>query len=385
MQRIFGCVLLLACGAAAAQTPTGRSTLTLIDPTRGNREIPLELYYPATSAGTDVPFAAGAFPVIAFGHGFAMQPTDYGTLADGLAAAGYLVASVGSETGFAPSHADFGLDLLFTAATLPQLATEPGNLLSGHVLPRRAIAGHSMGGGATWLAAAAAAPAGVALDCIAGLAPAETNPSAIAAASAVGIPSLILSGDADAVTPPADHHIPIHDATAADCRAFVSILDGGHCGYADGGSLCDLGELFFSGLDRPTQTALTLDLLTVWFDHHLKDDPDAWPLLTAYDASSPHTVTTVDCAASVAPLSASALPAAFPNPFTDVLHLAPCPQPSAADRAVLFALGGQRVADIAGSTTAVTLSIDPALPAGPYVLQRTCGTASWREIVLRAE
>ena len=61
MQRIFGCVLLLACGAAAAQTPTGRSTLTLIDPTRGNREIPLELYYPATSAGTDVPFAAGAF------------------------------------------------------------------------------------------------------------------------------------------------------------------------------------------------------------------------------------------------------------------------------------------------------------------------------------
>jgi hypothetical protein len=43
------------------------------------------------------------------------------------------------------------------------------------------------------------------------------------------------------------------------------------------------------------------------------------------------------------------------------------------------------VADIAGSTTAITLPIDPTLPAGPYLLQRTCGTASWREIVVRAE
>lgn len=366
-------LVLLATGSAVATAQTGRATLSLVDPTRGNREIPLELYYPADQSGTDVPVADGAYPVIAFGHGFAMQPTDYGTLGDALSSAGYVVAFVGTETGFAPSHNDFGLDLLFTVATLPTLAAEPGNLLSGHVLPRRAIAGHSMGGGATWLAAAAAAPlSAFALDCIVGLAPAETNPSAIAAAAYVAVPSLILSGDADAVTPPSEHHLPIHDATAAECRTFVSLLEGGHCGYADAGSLCDLGELFFSGLDRETHLALTTALLTAWFDFHLKDDPTAWTALEEFDSGTPHTLTTIDCASAVVSPFAATVAPPFPNPFSRTLTPAPCGS-GAPSEVVLLDLAARAVTSSVVVTPGSALHV-PDLPSGIYFLEQRCGS-----------
>jgi pimeloyl-ACP methyl ester carboxylesterase len=384
MHRIL---LLLVAGLLnlAAFAQVGTTTLTLTDPARNNRQIPLNIFYPSASTGADAAPASGVYPVIAFGHGFVMQPTEYGTLGEGLAAAGYVVAFVGTETGFSPNHAEMGLDLLFTAAQLPVLSAQPGSLLSGHILPRRAIAGHSMGGGATWLAAAAAASSGTPLDCIAGLAPAETNPSAIAAAATVAVPALVLSGDADAVTPPAEHHLPIYNGTAAPCRAFVSIGEGSHCGYADGGGLCDLGELFFNGLDRPTQTALTIDLLTAWFDFHLKDDEEAWPAFASYDASSPHTSTTIDCASDLAahPTS-SLLPAAYPNPFRDVLHLAPCP--SLLQSATLYALSSNQVSVLTAAPAFVApidWILDPTLPAGTYVLQRMCGTSVTRQVVVK--
>lgn len=375
---------LAALAALPALAQVGTTTLTLTDPTRNNRAIPLNVFYPSASSGAEAAPAPGVYPVIAFGHGFVMQPTEYGTLGEGLAAAGYVVAFVGTETSFSPNHAELGLDLLFTAAQLPVLSAQPGSLLSGHVLPRRAIAGHSMGGGATWLAAAAAASAGTPIDCIAGLAPAETNPSAIAAAASVAVPALVLSGDADAVTPPAEHHLPIYNGTAAPCRAFVSILEGSHCGYADGGGLCDLGELFFNGLDRPTQTALTLDLLTAWFDFHLKDDEAAWPAFASYDASSPHTSTTIDCASAVAAPTTSALPAAYPNPFHDVLHIAPCH--SGFQSAALYSLSGSLVTVLSPSPAfiaPVAWPVDPSLPAGAYVLRRACGTSVARQVVVK--
>ena len=390
MQRILLCLFagLSALAALPARAQVGSTTLTLTDPARNNRQIPLHIFYPSVSAGAEATPASGAYPVIAFGHGFVMQPTEYGTLGAGLAAAGYVVAFVGTETSFAPNHAELGLDLLFTAAQLPVLSAQPGALLSGHVLPRRAIAGHSMGGGATWLAAAAAASSGTPLDCIAGLAPAETNPSAIAAAATVTVPTLVLSGDADAVTPPAEHHLPIHNGTAAECRAFVSILDGSHCGYADAGGLCDLGELFFNGLDRPTQTALTLDLLTAWFDFHLKDLDAAWTTFSTYDAGSPHTATSIDCASAVASAASSpALPLAYPNPFQDVLHIAPCALVSPFDFATLYTLSGARVAQIAPSAafvSPVVWPVDSSLPAGPYLLHRVCGATVSKQVVVKA-
>jgi hypothetical protein len=231
-----------------------------------------------------------------------------------------------------------------------------------------------MGGGATWLAAAAAAPlSAFALDCIVGLAPAETNPSAIAAAAYVAVPSLILSGDADAVTPPSEHHLPIHDATAAECRTFVSLLACGHCGYADAGSLCDLGELFFSGLDGETHLALTTALLTAWFDFHLKDDLTAWTALEEFDSGTPHTLTTIDCASAVvSPFVAAAAPP-FPNPFSRTLTPAPCGS-GAPSEVVLRDLAARAVTSPVVLTPGSALHV-PDLPSGIYLLEQRCGSA----------
>ena len=71
------------------------------------------------------------------------------------------------------------------------------------------------------------------------------------AGSSILTPTLVISGSADAVTPPEEHHIPLHDAASpSTCRSFVNVLEGSHCGFADAGSLCDLGELLFSGMSE---------------------------------------------------------------------------------------------------------------------------------------
>jgi hypothetical protein len=45
----------------------GHQSKTYNDPARNNRNIPVEIYYPSTQSGNNVPFATGVFPVIVFG------------------------------------------------------------------------------------------------------------------------------------------------------------------------------------------------------------------------------------------------------------------------------------------------------------------------------
>jgi hypothetical protein len=173
-----------------------------------------------------------------------------------------------------------------------------------------------MGGGATWLAANTSES----VDCIAGLAPAETNPSAIAAASNVNVPALVLSGSSDAVTPPADHHIPIFEGTASECKIFVDILNGSHCGYADSGSLCDFGEFGFNGLSRAEQQVITHDLLLAYFDFYLKDLPAGNAVLQNYDSTQSNVEMLIECLSSVSQSDSPGM-LVFPNPCTESLFL----------------------------------------------------------------
>ncbi len=58
--------------SASAQYQVGHLQQTFVDSSRGNRNITTEIYYPAATAGNNVPVAAGQFPVLVFGHGFVM-------------------------------------------------------------------------------------------------------------------------------------------------------------------------------------------------------------------------------------------------------------------------------------------------------------------------
>jgi dienelactone hydrolase len=250
----------------------GHTTLTFTDATRNNRPIPCEVYYPAASAGDNTAamdpasFGLIGFPAIAVGHGFVIGAANYNIIAEQLIPFGFIVALVNTEGGFAPNHQEFGLDLAFVTHALQQESQNSTSILHNIVhQEREAIIGHSMGGGAAWIAAAS----DPLIDAIVGLAPAETNPSAIAAAASVNCNTLVFSGSDDSVTPPADNHEPIFDGTNAGCKTFVSLTGGSHCGFIDSGTLCDFGEPLGGSLARADQQEAYLTLMSAWLRHFL--------------------------------------------------------------------------------------------------------------------
>jgi dienelactone hydrolase len=250
----------------------GHTTMIFIDATRNNRSIPCEVYYPALSAGENTEALDPAFleltgyPAISVGHGFVIGAANYSLIAEQLIPFGFVVALVNTEAGFAPSHENFGLDLAFVTHALQQESQNSTSILYNIVnQEREAIIGHSMGGGAAWLAAAS----DPLIDAIVGLAPAETNPSAIVAAASVNCSALVFSGDEDAVTPPAENHQPIYDGTNSDCKTFVSLTGGSHCGFIDSGTLCDFGEPLGGSLARADQQDAYLTLMTAWLRYFL--------------------------------------------------------------------------------------------------------------------
>ena len=125
MKGILCCLLLLA-SHAFGQFAIGHTTLTFNDPSRtggfgsgggSGRQIQTEIYYPSTSAGTSTPVASGEFPVIVFGHGFAMSWDAYNDIWEHYVPRGYIMAFVRTEGSLipSPSHGDFGLDLALVA------------------------------------------------------------------------------------------------------------------------------------------------------------------------------------------------------------------------------------------------------------------------------
>jgi dienelactone hydrolase len=249
----------------------GHTTLTFTDASRSNRSIPCEVYYPATSAGDNIPaldpsfLALNGYPAIAVGHGFVIGAANYQLIASQLVPFGFVVALVNTETGFSPNHQEFGIDLAFVTHALQQESLNSASVLHGIVnFEKEAVIGHSMGGGAAWLAAAS----DPLIDAVVGLAPAETNPSAIAAAPSVNCNSLIFSGSEDAVTPPVDNHLPIFNGTTG-CKTFVTLTGGSHCGYIDSGTLCDFGEPLGGSLPRADQQDAYLTLMTAWLRYFL--------------------------------------------------------------------------------------------------------------------
>ena len=264
------------------QSQIGHTTITFNDPSRtggfgsgggSGRQIQTEIYYPSTVAGDNVSSASGSFPVIVFGHGFAMAWDAYQNIWEHYVPLGYILAFPRTEGSLipSPSHSDFGLDLALVGQRMQAENSVSASVLYQHVAPNTAIMGHSMGGGATVLAAQNNSN----IKTIVGLAPAETNPSAIAAASSVSIPAVIYSGTSDGVTPPADHHIPIYNGLNSTCKTLVNILGGAHCYFANTNFNCDFGEATSStgiSITREQQHARTFASLDFWFDYKLKEN-----------------------------------------------------------------------------------------------------------------
>lgn len=269
-----------------AQFQVGHTTITFNDATRTGgfgsgggtgRQIQTEIYYPATQAGDDVAVANGTFPVISFGHGFAMAWSAYENIWNRFAQEGYIIAFPRTEGGLfpAPSHGDFGKDLALVVDKLLALNANSSSLFQNKINGNAAIMGHSMGGGATFLAAAN----NTSIKTVVGLAPAETSPLASDAAVNITVPALILSGTSDGVTPAADNHTLIYNGLSSSCKYFLNLIGGGHCYFANSNTNCDFGESTSStgiSLTRAQQQTIMFDYILPWFAYHLKEDCQAW-------------------------------------------------------------------------------------------------------------
>lgn len=285
----------------------GHTTLTFNDPNRtggfgsgggAGRQIQAEIYYPAAAAGENVAVANGTWPLIVFGHGFAMNWDAYSNIWNQLVPLGYVMAFPRTESGLfpAPSHGDFGQDIALIAQKMSDAGQNSSSIFYTKLSDYACAMGHSMGGGAAVLAAAQSSI----FDCYLGLAPAETNPSAIAAAASLQIPSLILSGSNDGVTPPAQHHLPIYDAIPHECKSFANLIGGGHCYFANSNFNCDFGESTTStgiSLTRAAQQSLMFQQLNSWLSYFLNSSCLAYDAFISY--AIPGITLTTTCPALV--------------------------------------------------------------------------------------
>ncbi|MBU3713335.1 MAG: hypothetical protein FGM46_00120, partial [Ferruginibacter sp.] len=218
----------------------GFRSVTYSDPSRPGRSITTDVYYPANTAGNNVAIASGVnlFPVVVFGHGFVLPASAYTKLADTLTRYGYIVAFPTTESGFSPSHENFGKDLSYLCSAIIQSGSDPASFLFRRVASKAAVGGHSMGGGCSFLAAASGNPDIYALF---NLAAAETNPSATTAAGSVNIPSLLFSGSNDCIVPPSTQQ-GMYANLKADCKSQVTISGATHCQIADNNFTCTFGQ-----------------------------------------------------------------------------------------------------------------------------------------------
>ena len=249
----------------------GHKQQTFVDATRGNRNITTEIYYPANVAGNNVAIASGQFPVLVFGHGFVMAWSSYDNLWNGIVPNGYIMVFPTTETSFAPSHLDFGKDIAFIVGAMKNENLNSSSVFYNSVTPTSAVMGHSMGGGAAFLAVQFDSS----ITAIATLAAAVTNPSSITASSSISIPALVISGGNDCVAPAAQHQIPMYDSLASACKSFVSIDGASHCQFANYNFFCSTGEATCSpqaAITASAQNTTTLDALIPWLDFFLNNN-----------------------------------------------------------------------------------------------------------------
>jgi dienelactone hydrolase len=202
------------------------------------------------------PVTGRDLPVLAFGHGW-MQPVHrYASTLRYLASWGFVVVAPATERGPVPSYSGLGADLSrsLRAITSGRLA---GGVVTGSK-SKLGVIGHSLGGGAAVLAAAA----DHGIKAVVTVTPAATKP-ALQAAGTVTAPGLHLVGDAD---PMSDHAGAEFARSWAGPVQLREVKGAKHLGLAEGKHWTT--ALTGDGAEKRIQQA-TRTIATAFFLRHL--------------------------------------------------------------------------------------------------------------------
>lgn len=298
----------------------GHTSTVFYDSVR-DRNIATEIYYPADNTGENEPVSVGEFPVLVFGHGFLMSWESYENFWTEIVPNGYVICFPTTEMGIAPDHQKFGEDLKFLANQMQIETEDVTSLFYNSLAQKTGLIGHSMGGGASFLAAENNSN----IHTLINFAAAETNPSAISAASGVTVPSFIFTGDGDCVAPPITNQNIMYDNLNSNCKTQVKINGGGHCYFADESPACTLGESFCNGnisITRAEQQEITNTFLNLWLDYSLKGDQNAFTIFNDSLTASNRINYLQDCSTAELTYFETSLELnIFPNPVIENLNL----------------------------------------------------------------
>lgn len=271
-------VVALLCSGICAQNFTAAHIETVFsDASRGNRKVPVQIFYPERVPGTESGISSSddnMFPVICFAHGYMLPASAYMNILEALVAEGYILVFPESASGLFPSHGEYSKDLAFVLSEIDRLAGDTSSALYGIAGTVRCLMGHSMGGGALFAAANMCTD----LSAVVALAPFNTTPSAIQAASSVRVPALVFAGSNDCITPPENHQLPIYNFSAAREKTYILIKGGTHCQMGSHSQLCSFGEtiaLCKDGISQEEQHRILNRYLLPWLNFFLKGDTES--------------------------------------------------------------------------------------------------------------
>lgn len=195
---------------------------------RDGRNLNTIIYYPSISEGsnTQIDTLNGPYRVIAFGHGFFMQNSYYISLFKHLASYGFVVIAPQFPD---VNHLQLGFDLLFCANYIKSQNQNPDSRFYNLIdTTKTGLSGHSMGGGASLLAAANDATVTIAAP----LAAAETNPSAISVMNQIQGVVYLISAQNDGITPVNTNQLPMFN-NALPVKGLPIIKGGNHTKFMD--------------------------------------------------------------------------------------------------------------------------------------------------------
>lgn len=298
----------------------GHTSKVFFDSSR-NRNVTTEIYYPAIKAGDNVSVSSGKFPVIIFGHGFLMKWSSYENFWKELVPKGYVICFATTETSVSPNHGNFGLDLRFLTKRILDENNDDNSLFHKRLNAKVALMGHSMGGGASFLAAENNPD----IQALINFAAVETTPSAKSAVKNVTIPTLIFSGEGDCVAPPNQHQDVFYANSGASCKTQISIKEGGHCYFANDDLICSFGESACNpsiSITRSEQHATTFDFLNLWLTSVIEGNNNSTTVFNDSLNSSDRITYKQTCTlTSARSLQQSNKLGVYPNPVVDKLNV----------------------------------------------------------------
>lgn len=263
-----------------------------------------------------------------------MSALAYQWLVQALVPYGYIIGFPATEEGF-PNHADFGKDELVVARALKNYGDSSNSFLFQKTNGFTAIGGHSMGGGASYLAMNNVTDITTFFNFSAAETFAVFGIVATEAAKNITQPALVFTGSKDCVASPVGNSKTMYQNTKSEYKFFANIKDGSHCQFADANKTpCETGEVLAcigtTYISRINQQNRTMLLLKPWLDFWLKRDCNA---ISTFYTNSGNNLTNIDTLQSkIITCSALSIPTTikqnktlkanlFPNPSNGLFTL----------------------------------------------------------------